>query len=180
MESKENKKQTETVQEEEVAEKATEEVAEEIPETIEIPAEAVTEVADKAAEYKDMLQRLQAEFDNFRKRNAEAVKVARSDGINEMILELLPVMDSFERGLATVEGSAKSGLELICKQLSNLFSKYGVEEIKALGEEFNPNYHHAISQCEDKENENKVIEVFQKGYIRKEKVLRPALVKVAQ
>ncbi len=176
----EKKKKT---KEEEIkkAEEKTEELNEN-SEPIQIPSDdaEITDKKSEADEYKDMLQRLQAEFDNYRKRNQESIKTARNDGINEMILELLPVMDSFERGLGTVEESAKAGLELICKQLGNLLTKYGVEEIDALGKDFDPNYHHAIAQCEDAENANKVVEVFQKGYIRKEKVLRAALVKVAQ
>ncbi len=155
---------------------------EEITEPIEIPSEPETEVKGKseAEEYKDMLQRLQAEFDNFRKRNAESVKISRNDGINEIILELLPVMDSFERGLASIDESVKSGVELIYKQFSNLFNKYNVEEIVSLDAEFDPNIHHAIAQVDDPENAGKIVEVYQKGYIRNKKVLRAALVKVAQ
>ena len=162
--------------------KKEEPIEEEITEPIEIPAEEapVENVKSEADEYKDMLQRLQAEFDNFRKRNAESVKTARNDGINEMILELLPIMDSFERGVASVEESAKSGMELICKQLSNLFTKYNVEEIPSLDVDFDPNVHHAIAQCDDPDNAGKIVEVYQKGYKRNNKVLRAALVKVAQ
>ena len=164
--------------------KAEQPIEEEITEPIEIPSEPEKdpepEIVDKAEEYKDLLQRLQAEFDNYRKRNAESVKIARSDGINEMIMEMLPIMDSFERGIASLEDSAKSGMELICKQMSNLFTKYGVEEIASLGETFDPNVHHAIAQSDDPENAGKIVEVFQKGYKRNNKVLRAALVKVAQ
>ena len=126
------------------------------------------------------MQRLQAEFDNYRKRTLESSKNARNDGINEMITELLPIMDSFERGIASLEDSAKSGMELICKQMNNLFTKYGVEAIASVGETFDPNVHHAIAQSDDPENAGKVVEEFQKGYKRNNKVLRAALVKVAQ
>ena len=163
-------------------EKINTEIEEEITEPIEIPSEEKSEETknDLAQEYKDILQRVQADFENYKKRTAESSKIARNDGINEMILELLPIMDSFERGIATLEESAKSGMELICKQLSNLFTKYEVEEIKSLGEDFDPNVHHAIAQCDDAENAGKITEVYQKGYKRKNKVLRAALVKVAQ
>ena len=163
--------------------KAKSETEEEITEPIQISDEQAVfepETIDKAEEYKDLLQRLQAEFDNYRKRNAESVKIARCDGINEMILELLPIMDSFERGIASLDESAKGGMELICKQLSNLFTKYEVEEIPSVGEQFDPNVHHAIAQCDDAENAGKIVEVYQKGYKRKNKVLRASLVKVAQ
>ena len=162
---------------------AEEKLSEEITEQIEIPSEEnkpEPEVVDKAEEYKDLLQRLQAEFDNYRKRTLESSKNARNDGINEMITELLPIMDSFERGIASLEDSAKSGMELICKQMNNLFTKYGVEAIASVGETFDPNVHHAIAQSDDPENAGKVVEEFQKGYKRNNKVLRAALVKVAQ
>ncbi len=162
---------------------AEEKLSEKITEPIEIPSEEnkpEPEVVDKAEEYKDLLQRLQAEFDNYRKRTLESSKNARNDGINEMITELLPIMDSFERGIASLEDSAKSGMELICKQMNNLFTKYGVEAIASVGETFDPNVHHAIAQSDDPENAGKVVEEFQKGYKRNNKVLRAALVKVAQ
>ncbi|MCR4660873.1 MAG: nucleotide exchange factor GrpE [Clostridia bacterium] len=143
--------------------------------------EIVDENLKKIEEYKTLAQRVQADFDNYRKRNVEATRVARNDGINDVLIDLLPVLDNCERGLSVVnEESEKRGLELIYKQIQTLFEKYEVKEIESLGKEFNPNYHHAIAQCDDKENVNKVIEVFQKGYIRKDKVLRVALVKVAQ
>lgn len=176
MSKKENKKN-----EQEVEKETEEEIVEPIKISVDETEETETEVKnDKADEYKDLLQRLQAEFDNYRKRNAESVKTARNDGINEMILELLPIMDSFERGISTLEESAKGGMELICKQLSNLFKKYEVEEIPSVGEEFDPNVHHAIAQCDDADNAGKIVEVYQKGYKRKNKVLRASLVKVAQ
>lgn len=146
--------------------------------------EAEKKAADaekKISEYIETAQRIQAEFENYRKRNNESVKTARSDGINEVLVELLPVLDNFERGIASVsDGNAKSGMELIYKQMKTLLVKYEVEEINAQGENFDPKYHHAIAQCEDKENANKIVEVFRKGYVRKEKVLRPSMVKVAQ
>ena len=132
-------------------------------------------------EFKDITLRLQAEFDNYRKRNNESVRIARNDGINEIIIALFPIIDNFERAISAInDEGTRSGVELIFKQITALLAKYEVEEILALGEEFDPKYHHAIAQCEDAENSNKVVEVFQKGYKRKDKVLRPAMVKVAQ
>lgn len=134
----------------------------------------------KADEYKDMAQRVQAEFDNYRRRNAEAVRNARHDGSDDVIMALLPVIDNFERGLQAVDESARTGIELIFKQVTAILEKFGVKEIEALGAAFNPSYHHAIAKCDDPEKENTVVEVFQKGYIRNNRVLRPAMVKVAQ
>lgn len=143
--------------------------------------EIIAEANKKADEYKNLVQRIQAEFDNYRKRNTESIAVARNDGINDVISTLFPVLDNFERGLnAIVDENAKSGMELIYKQILSIMTKFDVEEINALGEEFDPKYHHAIAQCEDEENTNKVVEVYQKGYKRKEKVLRASMVKVAQ
>lgn len=133
-----------------------------------------------AEEFKNMAQRIQAEFDNYRKRNAEAVRNARNDGIDDAVSMLFPVLDNFERGINAVEEQAKAGIELIYKQILAVLEKLEVKEIAALGEEFDPAYHNAIAKCEDEQNSNKVVEVFQKGYIRKNKVLRHAMVKVAQ
>ncbi len=146
----------------------------------EISDTTVAEALKKAEEFKDMAQRVQAEFDNYRRRNAEAVRNARHDGCDDVIMALLPVIDNFERGMQAVEDSARTGIELIFKQVLAILEKFGVKEIAALGAEFNPNYHHAIAKCDDPENENTVVEVFQKGYIRNNKILRPAMVKVAQ
>ncbi len=160
-------------------EPVVEEVAEETVTEDVKPSEL--EAAMKAAdEFKNMAQRIQAEFDNYRKRNAEAVRNARNDGIDDVVEMFFPVLDNFERGMNAVDEQAKTGIELIYKQVLAIFEKLEVKEISALGEDFNPEYHHAIAKCEDENNENKVVEVFQKGYIRKNKVLRPAMVKVAQ
>lgn len=137
--------------------------------------------AKKAAEeYKDMAQRIQAEFDNYRKRNVESVRIAREDGKEDVLAVLLGVIDNFERGLNALDEVSKPGVELIYKQVLSILDKFEVKEIEALGKAFDPQYHHAIAQCEDAERANSVVEVFQKGYIRKNKVLRPSLVKVAQ
>ena len=161
-------------------EKDEEIVSEEEPIVIS-ESEENSEAGNQINEYKDMLQRLQAEFDNYRKRNNESVRNARNDGIDDVICALFPVLDNFERGLSTIQDeSIKNGVELIYKQFISLFQKFNVEEIQAMGAEFDPKYHHAIAQCEDNDNTNKIVEVYQKGYKRKDKVLRPSMVKVAQ
>ena len=151
-----------------------------ISEEPEVKDDELTKAIKSAEEFKEMAQRIQAEFENYRKRNVDAVKTSRSDGIEDVIIALLPVIDNFERGMNVVEDSAKTGMELIYKQVMAVMDKFEVKEIEATGAEFDPKYHHAIAQAEDPDNANKVVEVFQKGYIRKNKVLRPALVKVAQ
>ncbi len=164
----------------EAVETSDEEIAVEEPIVIENkPSEDETQ--KKINEYKDIAQRLQAEFDNYRKRNNESVRVARNDGINDVVIALFPILDNFERGLAAIEDeAAKSGMELIYKQTVALLNKFDVEEIDALGKEFDPKLHHAIAQCEEEGKTDIVVEVYQKGYKRKDKVLRPSMVKVAR
>lgn len=156
----------------------------------EMPKEGATEILteedrikmadEKVEEYKNFLQRLQAEFDNYRKRTSEFSKTSRNDGICDVVMELLPAIDNLERGIAAVKDeSAKSGMELILKQLIEILRKFDVCEIVAMNEEFNPDKHHAIAKEEGESDEIKVTEVFLKGYQRKTKVLRPAMVKVS-
>ncbi len=145
-----------------------------------VVSDPVAEANAKADEYKDMLQRLQAEFDNFRKRNAESVKLARQDGGNEMIVAMLPILDSVDRALSMItDESTKVGVNLIGKMILDVFGKYGVKEIDAQGVEFDPSLHNAVMQVEDAQNAGKVVEVMQKGYTRNGKVIRYAMVKVA-
>ncbi|MBO5773909.1 MAG: nucleotide exchange factor GrpE [Clostridia bacterium] len=151
--------------------------------TIEIDVENIDPVAlaqAKMEEYKDLAQRTQADFDNFRKRNAEAVKQARADGGNDVVVSMLPVLDTVEIAINMISDEAtKSGVQLIQKKFQEVFAKYGVKEIDALGNEFDPNLHNAVMQVEDAENAGKVVEVLQKGYTRDGKVIRPSMVKVA-
>ena len=134
----------------------------------------------KMEEYKDIAQRTQADFDNFRKRNADAVKQAKMEGGNDVLLSMLPVLDTVEIAINMINDEAtKSGVQLIQKKFLEVFSKYGVKEIEALGSEFDPNLHNAIMQVEDEENAGKVVEVLQKGYTRDGKVIRYSMVKVA-
>lgn len=169
--------------------KSTPENAEEIKneevstESVEIDVENIDPVAmaqAKMEEYKDLAQRTQADFDNFRKRNVEAVKQARADGGNDVVLSMLPVLDTVEIAINMISDEAtKSGVQLIQKKFQEVFAKYGVKEIDALGSEFDPNLHNAVMQVEDEENAGKVVEVLQKGYTRDGKVIRPSMVKVA-
>ena len=167
-----------------VPENAEEIKAEEVvAESVEIDVENIDPVAmaqAKMEEYKDLAQRTQADFDNFRKRNAEAVKQARADGGNDVVNSMLPVLDTVEIAINMISDEAtKSGVQLIQKKFQEVFSKYGVKEIEALGSEFDPNLHNAVMQVEDAENTGKVVEVLQKGYTRDGKVIRPSMVKVA-
>lgn len=181
-EDQKKEKKTKTQQNNHSDEAAVEEESVKILSEDEIQQNNIDADKDKAEEYKDMLQRLQAEFDNYRKRTSENARISRSDGICDVIMELLPAIDNIERGLTLIKDeSAKSGMEIILKQLLEVLKKFDVCEIKAMGEAFNPDFHHAIARDDedDNENENKVSEVYVKGYQRKTKILRPAMVKVS-
>ncbi len=158
-------------------------VVESVTEETEIDVENIDIVAlaqAKMEEYKALAQRTQADFDNFRKRNVEAVKQARVDGGNDVVLSMLPVLDTVEIAINMIADEAtKSGVQLIQKKFQEVFAKYGVKEIEAMGQEFDPNLHNAIMQVEDPENAGKVVEVLQKGYTRDGKVIRYSMVKVA-
>lgn len=159
------------------------EIEEAVAENENLDAENIDIVAlsqAKMEEYKDLAQRTQADFDNFRKRNAEAVKQARLEGGNDVVLSMLPVLDTVEIAINMISDDAtKAGVQLIQKKILEVFSKYGVKEIEALGKEFDPNFHNAIMQVEDADNAGKVVEVLQKGYTRDGKVIRYSMVKVA-
>ena len=134
----------------------------------------------KIDEYKDTLQRVQAEFDNYRKRTADAVKNARADGADDVLEAFLPVLDAVDIAIGMIcDEATLKGVKLIEKQFKDLFSKYGVEEIEALGQDFDPAYHNAVMQVEDPENAGKVVEVVRKGYKRAGRIIRYAMVKVA-
>lgn len=138
----------------------------------------------QSADYLNTAQRLQAEFDNFRRRNQTLRADAYQDGKLDTLKELLPVLDNFERAMAAKADADAffEGVEKIYKQLLETMTKMGVEEIPALGETFDPEKHHAVMQAEATEDypAGTVCEVFQKGYRAGEKVLRYSMVKVAQ
>jgi molecular chaperone GrpE len=134
-------------------------------------------------EYLDALQRLKAEFDNFRKRTArdrEAVGVAAT---RDVVRDLLPVMDNLERAVAALGDQGEgivAGLEMVRGQLAALLSGHGVEEIPAHGEAFDPTVHEAIAAVPSDDHEDgAVIEVVEKGYRHAEHVLRPTRVVIA-
>ncbi|ABY95045.1 nucleotide exchange factor GrpE [Thermoanaerobacter sp. CM-CNRG TB177] len=137
----------------------------------------------EAQEYLDIAQRLKAEFENYRKRTEKEKSEMVEYGKEIVILELLPVMDNFERALASSGdyNSLKEGIELIYRQFKKMLDKFGVKEIEAEGQIFDPYKHHAVMQEEvEGKQPNEIIEVFQKGYYLKDKVIRPSLVKVAK
>ncbi len=131
----------------------------------------------------DRLARTQAEFDNARKRAVKEQQEFRDYAVADAIKSLLPVMDSFERALQSKSDAAefRSGVELIYKQLQAALAKLSVTPILSKGEAFDPRYHEAIEMVETtKAPDHQVIEELQRGYKFKERLLRPAMVKVAK
>jgi Molecular chaperone GrpE (heat shock protein) len=125
--------------------------------------------------------RTQADFDNYRRRNAESVRLAKIDGGNEVIISLIPLADAFETASKMIsDKAALDGVNLVYKQLKAIFSSYGVSEIEAEGLPFDPRKMSAVSEVEDKEKSGKVAEVLRKGYERDGKIIRVASVKVAK
>ena len=140
---------------------------------------------EKIAELTDMIQRHRAEFDNYRKRTSQEKAGMYVVGAKEIVEKMLPVVDSFERGLAAVpageeESPFVAGMNMIYKQLMTALEEVGVTPIAAVGEEFNPDLHNAVMHIEsDEVGDNIVVEELQKGYRYKDFVVRHSMVKVA-
>lgn len=133
-------------------------------------------------EQKDKYMRLLAEYDNFRKRSAKERLDISATTVGNTINEILPVFDNFERALnaETTDETYKSGVEMIFNQFGEALNKLGVEIIDPLGETFDPNIANAVNQIEDENlGENEVAQVFQKGYKIGDKIIRYAMVVVA-
>ncbi|MCR4956352.1 MAG: nucleotide exchange factor GrpE [Lachnospiraceae bacterium] len=140
---------------------------------------------EKIAELNDKVTRQMAEFDNFRKRTEKEKSQMFDMGAKTIVEKILPVVDSFERGLAAVPDEQKDdsfveGMDKIYKQMMASLEEAGVKEIPAVGEEFDPELHNAVMHVEDEElGENVVAEELQKGYLYKDSVVRHSMVKVA-
>ena len=161
-------------------------VDESIDETIvsEVELDPVAALEEQVGQLKDQLLRNHAEMENVRRRAAEDVSKAHKFSIERFANELLPVQESLEKALAdnTADvATLREGVELTQKQLTNALEKNGVLAIDPKGEKFDPHYHQAISMIPvPDQTPNTVIEVLQKGYKIADRVLRPALVIVAQ
>lgn len=136
------------------------------------------------ATYLDRLARLQAEFDNFRKRNLREQQEFRDYALTDTLKQLLPILDSLDRAIKT-EGVSledfRSGVELIDRQFHDVLTRLGVEPIIAQGQPFDPSLHQAIQMVETTEvPDNHVIDELQRGYRLRDRVLRAAMVRVAQ
>lgn len=144
----------------------------------------INEKDKEIEELNNKLLRLQADFINYKKRIERERESIINFAIEPFVTSLLPIVDNLERALESQsdkEDNFYKGIEMIYDQLIKVLKDNEVEEIPALNEDFDPNYHHAIYMEENEEYESgKIIEVFQKGYKLKGKVIRPSLVKVAK
>jgi len=147
-------------------------------------AEQLQKLAAEKQDLTNTLVRLQADFDNYRKRTEKEHDQARHRGVENLVEQLLPVLDGFDRALAAPDDPAyedyRKGFELIRKQLWDLLAKQGVHRIESIGKEFDPNVHHAVEHVPTSDYpDGAVIEEFQPGYTFHHRVLRPAMVRVA-
>ena len=146
-------------------------------------AEKIAELEKELAASKEAHIRTLAEYDNYRKRSTKEKESTYADAKAVCMSELLGVVDNFERALAVTDSDLESfrkGTEMIYTNLMDTFKKLGVEAFGEAGEEFDPNFHNGVMHIDDPElAENVIAEVFSKGYKFGDKVLRPAMVKVA-
>ena len=155
----------------------------ELLETIEKLQKEVEEKSEKAEDSLAMLQRLQAEFENYKKRaereRAEYTEYATAG----LILKLLPALDDFERALKTEPEEVDSfwrGIEMVFSQVCAVLKAEGLSPIKAVGERFDPYYHECVLVSEGEYDDDMIIEEFEKGYLFRNRVLRPSKVKVGK
>ncbi|MHA1136495.1 MAG: nucleotide exchange factor GrpE [Candidatus Thorarchaeota archaeon] len=149
----------------------------------EIPKDPLVLEQEKSDELVDRLQRLQAEFDNYRKRMDNRILESRKFASEEILLKFLDIYDNFLRALdmdfETDPTSAKKGIEAIQQQFDKTLLLEGVSPIDSVGKLFDPYYQHAVNRVNDPEKPDGIIvEEYQRGYMLKEKVLRPAVVSV--
>jgi molecular chaperone GrpE len=166
------------------AENGDEPGAQEASTTPQEPQSELERVKAERAAYLDRAARIQAEFENFRKRNAKAQQEYRDYALADAVKTLLPILDSLDNALNTNAASLEdfhAGIELIDKQFHDALAKLGVEPVPAEGEPFDPNVHQAIQMVDtDKAEDNHVLNELQRGYKLKERLLRPAMVRVAR
>ena len=179
--------------EEMTAETAEEQLVENAAETTPSPETETAEAApveDKAAaleaelkEKSDRILRLQADFENFRRRTAKEKEELAAVITQNILGELLPLLDNFERAMAVeqTDGEAfQKGVEMIFTQLREVLDKHGLQSIEAEGQTFDPNFHQAVMRVEDSDApDGTITQVLQKGYQAKGRVIRPAMVQVA-
>ena len=152
-----------------------------------VPADPLAELRRERDELEDRWLRQTAEFDNYRKRMERERRELADHAASEILHELLPVLDDIERALEAAAASGdpavlahRQGLELIERQFSDILRKRHVSPVDAMGQDFDPNVHQAVGQeVSEEHREGEVIEELRRGYTLKDRLLRPAMVKVA-
>ncbi len=143
--------------------------------------EALELAVKQRDEYLALAQRAQADYQNFKRRNQQTRTEAYDDGSRETITAMLPVLDNLERAIAAAEGESEAllaGVKMVHKQMLDSLIKLGLEEVPALGEQFDPDIHNAVMKSSEGEP-GTVLEVFEKGYRVKGRMIRYAMVKIA-
>lgn len=157
-------------------------------ETLDITSKEDVEIKklqEEQVELQNRILRVQADFENFKRRTNEEKINDRKYRSQKLVEDLLPILDNFKRALDIKTeneevNALKQGMEMVSRQLTDALQKEGVKEIDAQGTSFDPNLHQAVTQEESDDHEpNVVIEVFQSGYTLNERVIRPAMVKVS-
>jgi molecular chaperone GrpE len=142
-------------------------------------------LGSEASEMRDLAQRTRAEFENYRKRmERERAELVRLAGF-EVVKEVLPILDNLERAIRAADASPtdqlRAGVEIIERQFKEILTRMGLAEVESQGKAFDPHLHEAVSRVEtSKQPEGTIVEVFQKGYSFKDRLVRPAMVAVAQ
>ena len=153
---------------------------------VELTNEEIEAMNKRVSEAEEKALRYQAELINYRKRKDEETEKKLKYANEDLILEILPVLDNFERAIKMDDDNLEdevsqflSGMKMVYASLTKAIEKYGVKEIDALGKPFDATYHQAVMTEEVKDKDKDIVlEVYQKGYILKDKVIRPAMVKV--
>ncbi len=189
-EEKQTAEQVEAAEQEEVTEQAEQAASQEQHEETAGQEEALQHQIDELQglidEKENKLLRVQADFENYKRRSRLEMEAAQKYRSQNVVTEILPALDNFERALQVEAESEQTksllqGMEMVRRQLMDALEKEGVEAIEAVGQEFDPNLHQAVMQVEDENfGSNIVIEELQKGYKLKDRVIRPSMVKVNQ
>ncbi len=188
MSEKNEELESEELDGEESEDKQDKETEEESQEQVKEEAEEAEETEEEAKDdgYKELENRylrLQADFSNYKKRNEKEREGLVRLGVESLAVEILPVIDNFERAMAAEECQDENfyqGMDLIRKQLIEVLEKQGIKEIDGVDEPFDPEYHYAVQMVDSRTHKsNCVIEIIQKGYTLKDKVIRPAMVIVS-
>lgn len=187
MENETNTQKNETLEEEIIEQEEITSTNNEEVEDDQIKEEKLVNIEElemKLEESENRLLRLQADFENFRRRTRIEREAAEKYRAQQLVTDILPVLDNFERALNVETDDEKSksilqGMEMVYRQLLDALKNEGLETIEAVGNEFDPHLHQAVMQVqEDGYDSNVVIEEFQKGYKLKDRVIRPSMVKV--